>query len=77
VQHYCYTRGLGVTTPREKATLIRRQDKKGHREPIKNTEKEFIKYNPDFIALVKRSIKSNRYKGKSIIKYTILVGYTI
>lgn len=37
VRHYCYTRGLGVTTPREKGTFIRRQDKKGRREPAKNT----------------------------------------
>ena len=42
MQHYCYTSGLGVTTLREKATFIRRQDKKGHREPAKHIKQNLL-----------------------------------
>ena len=56
MRHNCYTRGSGVTTQEQKGTCylnIEQQDKTGQHIT------EFINYNPNLIALIKKSIKSN------------------
>ena len=56
MQHNYYTRGSGVTTQEQKGTCylnIEQQDDTGQHIT------EFINYNPNFIALIKRSIKSD------------------